>query len=86
MQAGLTKWVGGKNRQPPTRGALLELSHGTCTNCKTAHSRSQDGPQPSLKVCWVHYIVYAVSSDCGFTVTQGCEAADLLLAAHLIYA
>ena len=79
VQAGLTKWVEGKGRQPPTWEALIE-----------AMEDAEIGPEhfqrlkTDLGLLKVHMCVIEAGSDYGCD-TVVCEAADLLHAAHLMH-
>ena len=78
VQAGLTKWVGGKGRQPPTWEALIEAMEYAEIGQEHFVRLKTD-----LGLLKVHMCVIEAGSDCGCD-TVVCEAADLLYAAHLM--
>ena len=79
VQAGLTKWVEGKGRQPPTWEALIEAMEDAEIG-QEHFVRLKTG----LGLLKVHMCVIEAGSDCDCDMVV-CEAADLLRAAHLMH-
>ena len=75
VQAGLTKWVEGKGRQPPTWEALIEAM-------KDAEIRPAHLKRLKTNLLKVHTCVIEVTACCS-TVTWWWEAADLLHMLHI---
>ena len=79
VQAGLTKWVEGKGRQPPTWEALIEAMEDA--EIGQEHFKRLKTDRGLLKV---HMCVIEAGSDYGCD-TVVCAAADLLHAVHLMH-